>query len=65
MALTKYGHGYTVVAVCHFGHAAEVLNGLAQAKAASDKEFYQLRARLRCGKCGVRMPKIQVYRGLR
>ncbi len=61
-AVDEYGHAYAVVAICQCGHVAEVADGWSQAKAGGDREFQRLRARLRCAKCGGRMPKIEIYR---
>jgi hypothetical protein len=60
--LDEFGHAYAVIAICQCGHAAEISDGWVQVKAGRDKAVEQLRARLRCGKCGARMPRIEIYR---
>ena len=55
-----YGNAFAVLAICSCGHAAELLG--AYAAVGTDWNFEGMRARMKCGRCGGRSPKIEVYR---
>jgi hypothetical protein len=58
----SYGNCFAAVARCPCGHDAQLPHEWVKLAAGYGKEFEQSRARLRCGKCGGRMPRVEVYR---
>jgi hypothetical protein len=58
----KYGDCFAAVARCKCGHDAQLPQEWVRMAAMYGKEKEQARARLRCSKCGCRMPRVEVYR---
>lgn len=57
-----YGNAFAAIAVCSCGHAAQLPHEWVKLAASYGVELEQARARLRCSKCGARMPRVEVYR---
>lgn len=57
-----YGNAFAAIAVCQCGHHAQLPDEWVKLAATYGMELEQARARLKCSKCGGRMPKIEVYR---
>jgi hypothetical protein len=61
-ARNSYGNCFAAVARCACGHERQLPAEWVQLAARYGAELQQARARLRCTKCGARMPQVQVYR---
>jgi hypothetical protein len=57
-----YGNCFAAVARCNCGHDAQLPDEWVNLATGYGRELETARARLRCGKCGGRMPRIEVYR---
>jgi hypothetical protein len=58
----SYGNCFAAVAVCACGHSRQLPDAWVKLAAGFGAELLKARARLKCEKCGARMPKIEVYR---
>ncbi|HEY6456017.1 MAG TPA: hypothetical protein VIY90_12135 [Steroidobacteraceae bacterium] len=58
----EYGNAFAAIAVCSCGHEAQLSDEWVKLAAMYGIELQQARARLRCSKCGARMPRVEVYR---
>jgi hypothetical protein len=57
-----YGNAFAAIARCACGHDAQLPHEWVALATGYGQELQQARARLRCKKCGGRMPKVEVYR---
>jgi hypothetical protein len=57
-----YNNRFAAVARCTCGHVAQLPHKWVALAAGYGQELQQARARLRCGKCGGRNPRVDVYR---
>jgi hypothetical protein len=57
-----YGNSFAAVARCPCGHDAQLPDRWVKLAAGYGQELEKARARLRCGKCGGRNPRVEVYR---
>ena len=57
-----YGNCFAAVARCTCGHDAQLPDTWVKPAAGYGAEREAARARLRCKKCGGRMPRVEVYR---
>jgi hypothetical protein len=57
-----YGNSYAAVARCACGHDSQLPDKWVKLAVGYGVELQQARARLRCKKCGGRMPRVEVYR---
>jgi len=57
-----YGNSFAAVARCVCGHERQLPDRWVQLAVATGHELQQARARLKCAKCGARMPRVEVYR---
>jgi hypothetical protein len=58
----SYGNTFAAVARCPCGHDAQLPDEWVALAAGYGAELERAKARLRCGKCGGRMPRVEVYR---
>ncbi len=58
----EYGNRFAAISVCSCGHEAQLPHEWVKLAANNDFGLQSLRSRLRCTKCGGRMPRIEVYR---
>jgi hypothetical protein len=61
-ARDEYGNAFAAIAICSCGHEAQLPHEWIRLTASYGLELQQERARLRCSKCGARMPRVEVYR---
>jgi hypothetical protein len=61
-ATDSYGNAFAAVARCACGHDSQLSDEWVQLAVGFGAELEKARARLRCRKCGGRMPRIEVYR---
>lgn len=58
-----YANSFAAVAICACGHQAQLPHDpWVRLATGYGVELERARARLRCRKCGVRMPRVEVYR---
>jgi hypothetical protein len=57
-----YGNSFAAVAVCPCGHEGQLPHEWVKLAVGRGAELEQARARLRCRKCGARMPRVEVFR---
>jgi hypothetical protein len=58
----EYGNSFAAVVHCVCGHQRQLPDRWVALAIGYGAELQKARARLRCGKCGGRMPRVEVYR---
>lgn len=58
----EYGNALAAIAVCGCGRQAQLPHEWVKLASMFGLELERARARLRCSKCGRRMPRVEVYR---
>jgi hypothetical protein len=56
-----YGNAFVAVAICSCGHEAQLPGEWVKLAASYGVALQKARARLRCSRCGGRMPRVEVY----
>lgn len=57
-----YGNALAAIAACCCGHEAQLPHEWVKLSGSLSVDLEKARARLRCSKCGARMPRVEVYR---
>ncbi len=60
--VASYDRAYAIMVTCPCGHVREIYQTLAAWRLGPQASIGQLRKRLRCSQCGLRVPQISVFR---